>query len=46
MIPVCCICGKCADSYDDSDWKYQEFCPEHAEQFDSISTYMGAEKID
>lgn len=28
MIPVCCICGKAAYDYHDSEWQWQDFCPE------------------
>jgi hypothetical protein len=31
MIPVCCICGRKAERFDDSRWRYQDFCPECVE---------------
>jgi len=33
MIPCCCVCGKKAKSWNDSEWKKHDFCPKHNREF-------------
>jgi len=43
MIPCCCICGKSAKIWNDANWRWQDFCPEHGkiieEKYGELTQY-------
>lgn len=44
MIPVCCVCGRCAPRWHDAAWEQagglQDFCPEHAARLGPFTQYL------
>jgi len=40
MIPVCCVCGKSAPHWHNSEWEkaggLQDFCPEHVKLIKTV----------